>query len=528
MTASGVPTVVPRDPAAAEPSRWVLVACILASSVVFVDATVVNVGLAAIGRDLHASLAGEQWVMAAYLLALGSLVLSGGALGDVLGRRRVFALGVGGFGVASLACALAPSIDLLIAARALQGMSAALMVPGSMAIIVAAFPIERRGAAIGAWIAWTSASTALGPPLGGVLIDVGSWRLIFALNLPLVAATLALIVFAVPSFPRRAQALDLPGALLCALGLGGPVYALIEQPDHGWTDARVLGSMSAGLLLVAFVVRERRTAEPMLPLVLFRARNFAVGNLATLAIWGGTGAATFLVLLYLQQVAGYSAVSAGAALLPVTLMIMLLSQRFAALAARRGAHLLMGLGPLVAGAGLLLFLRIGPRADYWIDIMPAAAVYGLGMTITAAPLTATVLAAVGSGHAGVASGVNNALARVGGVLAIALVGVVVSARFGAVLDQQAATPRANAGQVAAVTRLARRPLRVSTAAPELRPAATAASVSAFRAGMGVCALLVITGGLVSLIGIRDGRGIRRLEPAAPDRPWALAPEPPSG
>jgi EmrB/QacA subfamily drug resistance transporter len=492
-----------------DPAALVLLACILGSALVFIDTTVVNVALPALRSDLGAGLAGQQWVVDAYLLTLGSLVLLGGSLGDALGRRRVFAVGAGGFGLASLLCALAPSIGVLVALRGLQGVFAALLVPCSLAIITETYEGPARGAAIGAWTAWTSAAIAFGPPLGGALVDALSWRAVFALNVPLVLTTLWLILRSVPSFPARGRALDLGGGVLCAVGLAGPVFGLIEQPARGFGDPVVLGSLAAGpVLLAAFVAHERRTPEPMLPLELFRVRDFAVANAATVAIYAGLGAFTFLVAVYLQQIAGYRATGAGLSLMPVTVMLVLFSRRFGALAARVGPRLLMGAGPLVAASGALLFLRLGPHVDYWTDLLPAATVFGLGMSATVAPLTATVLGAVDPGRAGVASGVNNALARVASLLAIALVGLVVSLRFTGVLDARLASARLPPAQVALAAGARTRPLiRPVGGGPRLAAAATAASVSAFRYGVGVAALLIACGGAIALAGVSSGRPV---------------------
>jgi EmrB/QacA subfamily drug resistance transporter len=446
-------------------------------------------------------------VVDSYLLTLGSLVLLGGSLGDVLGRRRVFAVGVGGFGLASLACALAPSIGALIGLRALQGVFAALLVPSSLAIITQTYAGVERGAAIGTWTAWTSAMIAFGPPVGGVLVDALSWRAVFALNVPLVLATLWLIRRSVPAFAPRGGSLDLLGAGLCALGLAGPVFGLIEEPGRGFGDPVVAGSLIAGaVLLGGFVVRERRAAEPMLPLELFGVRDFTVANAATVAIYAGLGGLTFLVAVYLQQIAGYSATEAGLSLMPVSVMLVVFSRRFGALAARIGPRPVMGLGPLVAAAGALLFLRLGSRVDYATEVLPAAAVFGLGMSATVAPLTATVLGATEPGRAGVASGVNNALARVASLLAIALVGLVVSWRFAGVLDARVAGARLDGGQRALVARVRARPLTLAVGAGEpVAGAVAAASVSAFRYGIGGAGLLVAAGGAIALIGLSGGR-----------------------
>ncbi len=454
--------------------------------------------------------------MDAYLLTLGSLVLLGGSLGEGLGRRRVFGLGVGGFGLASLLCALAPSIGVLIAFRALQGVFAALLVPSSLAIITETYDGPARGAAIGAWTAWTSAAIAFGPPLGGVLVDALSWRAVFALNVPLVVATLLLIVRAVPAFPARGGSLDLLGGGLCALGLAGPVLALTLQPLRGWGDPLVAGGLAGGAVLLAgFVAHERRAPEPMLPLELFRVRDFAVANAATVAIYAGLGALTFLVAVYLQQVAGYSATAAGFSLMPITVMLVLLSRRFGALAARVGPRPVMGAGPVVAAAGALLFLRLGRHVDYAADLLPAAAVFGLGMAATVAPLTATVLGATDPDRAGVASGVNNALARVASLLAIALVGLIVSARFGGALDARLAGVRLATDQRALVAGVRARPLtRPTGVAGPLADAAGAVSISAFRYGVVAAALLIGCGGAIAL----GGLSARRPEPPAGGAP----------
>jgi EmrB/QacA subfamily drug resistance transporter len=482
----------------ARAKRLTLVACILGSAIVFIDQSVVNVALPALRRELHASLAGQQWVVEGYLIFLGSLVLVGGSLGDLLGRRRVFAVGVAAFGAASVLCAAAPSIPFLVAVRCVQGMAGALLVPSTLAIVTATFEGPERGAAIGSWTAWTSGAIAIGPPLGGLLVDAVSWRLIFAINVPVVLATLWLIRRAVPRLEGHAgHHVDLPGGVLCALGLGGPVFALIEQQSRGWSDPLVLTALVGGLATLALfgLYEARGTRDPMLPLELFGSRNFAVGNAATLAVYAGLGAATFFVAVFLQQVAGYDALEAGLALLPITLVMVALSRRWGALAERVGPRLLMGLGPIVAGAGFLLYLRLDERGDYLSQVLPAALVFGLGLSMTVAPLTATVLGAVGEARAGVASGVNNAVARVAGLLAIAAVGAVVAAQFDASLGNRGGGPGARSH--ALVVQAPR--------GSALRRAEQQASVSAFHAGMGVCALLVIAGGVLSLIGIENPR-----------------------
>ncbi|MGI9097480.1 MAG: MFS transporter [Solirubrobacteraceae bacterium] len=410
--------------------RLALVAAIMGSFVAGLDATAVNVALPAIRVDLGGGLAGQQWVSNAYLLTLGSLILVGGSLGDVFGERRVFFVGVAGFGLVSGLCAIAPSIELLIAGRALQGAFGALLTPSALAIIIAAFPAAERGAAIGAWTAWSGIATVIGPLAGGYLVDAVSWRLIFAINVPFVVLTLLLISLAVPARERgTAHArVDWLGAGLTFVGLAGPVLALIRQPVVGWSSPEVWGPGLGGLaLLGAFLVYERHTAEPMLPLSLFRRRNFAVGNVQTFAMYAGLSVTFFFLVLFLQEVAGYGALQAGLALMPATLVMFALSKRAGRLADRFGPRLFMGFGPLTAAFGLALMLRIDAGLDYLTDLLPALLIFSIGLACTVAPLTATVLSDADESNAGIASGVNNAIARVAGLLAVAAVGAVVSA-----------------------------------------------------------------------------------------------------
>jgi EmrB/QacA subfamily drug resistance transporter len=511
--------VAPQPAIGERAKRLTLVASILGSAIVFVDGTVVNVALPAIRSDLHSGLATQQWVIEAYLLMLGSLILIGGSLSDLYGRRRVFTIGVAAFGVTSIVCAVAPNAELLIAARALQGGAGALLVPSTLAVIVDTFDENERGAAIGSWTAWGGVAGLVGPFLGGVLIQVWSWRLVFAISLVPVVVTLYLIRRYVPEHLDRTvhRHVDLPGAVLCALGLAGVVLALIEQPTHGWGDALVLLPLLAGLACLGlFVAQERRSPDPMLPLSLFRRRNFAVGNLATLSIYAGIGAATFFLPVYLQQIAGYTPIAAGLSLLPVTLAVFLLSRRFGALADRLGPRPFMAIGPVVAGAGLMLLIRLGLHAPYATTVFPAMLVFGLGLSITVAPLTAAVLAGVDEEHAGIASGVNNAVARVASLLAIGAVGAVVSAQFGSTLDSSLADKPLSPAATAAVHQAKSRPIALDSArrlhGPEraiVTRAAEHASVDAFRAGILGAALLAILGGLVSAVGIENPR--RRVE-----------------
>src|ERR671919_999845 len=426
-------------PLAARRQTLILVAAILGTTVVTVDATVVNVALPAIEEDLGGGLAGQQWTANAYLVTLGSLLLIGGSLGDIFGERRVFAFGVGAFGVTSLACALAPTIEILVAGRALQGVAGALLTPAALAVIVANFVPDDRGKAVGAWTAWGGVGTVLGPLIGGQLVDAASWRWIFAINLPIVLVTMWLILRVVPQARERDPdaRVDVVGALLCALGLAGMTFGLIEQPLRGWGSPVVAGTLIAGAVLFAgFLVWEARTRHPMLPLGLFKRHNFAFGNIETFAMYGGLGLLFFFLVLFLQQVAGWSATAAGTASIPVTVVMFAFSTRFGMMADRYGPRFFMGVGPLVAAAGLALFLRLDSDVDYLTDLLPALLVFGVGLSMTVAPLTSTVLADADESNAGIASGVNNAIARVASLVAIAAVGAVVAASFSSRLERE--------------------------------------------------------------------------------------------
>jgi EmrB/QacA subfamily drug resistance transporter len=495
--------------------RLALLAAILGSFVAGLDATVVNVALPSIERDLGGGLAGQQWVSNAYLLTLGSLILVGGSLGDLFGERRIFTLGVAGFGVVSVLCAVAPSVEVLVAGRALQGVFGALLTPSALAVIVATFPPDERGAAIGSWTAWSGIAFVIGPLAGGWLIDVASWRWIFAINVPFVVATVLIVRISVTERAREGvrAPVDILGATLCALGLAGPVYALIRQPSVGWGSVEVLVGLVAGvLLLAAFLVRESHTPHPMLPLGLFRRRNFAFGNVETLAMYGGLGAVLFFLVLFLQQVAGYDAFQAGLATLPTTVVMFALSRRAGRLADRWGPRWFMGIGPLVAAAGLLLLLRLDAQFDYLTDLFPALLIFSLGLATTVAPLTATVLADADENNAGIASGVNNAIARVASLLAVAALGAVVAAQFGAAIDDRiVAEGLSPAAQRVVVDAKKQTLARVDPGdlpapmGPRVARATEEASVSAFHAGAGIAAALVALGGVLGLVGIRNPR-----------------------
>ncbi len=499
--------------------RLTLVATILGSSIAILDSSVVSVALPSIQSSLGGGLAGQQWVSNAYLLTLGSLILLGGSLGDIFGERRVFALGVGGFGAASLLCALAPSIGLLIAFRALQGIAGALLTPSSLAVIVATFPQRERGPAIGTWTAWGTIAGALGPLVAGLILAVASWRWIFVINLPLVVACLWLILRAVPSTnpTNTRRTVDVVGAVLCVLGLGGAVFALIEQPRLGWSNPAVSVSLIGGVLtFVGFLIYESRASDPMLRLDLFKSRNFAVGNVETLALYGGLSALFFFLVLYLQQVAGYSPLKSGLALLPESLVMFALSSRFGALADRIGPRLFMGGGPLIAGVGMLMLLSFGVRVDYLTQVLPGMLVFSLGLSITVAPLTAAILAGVDAGEAGIGSAVNNAVARVAGLIATAAIGALVAAQFSSSIDHKLAgrplTPRGHAAVAQAEQLTFGRP-PVAGLPPQEAAAITVASgqssLEAFRVGIGVASALVVIGGLIGAAGIRNPRRVVR-------------------
>src|SRR5271167_444569 len=494
--------------------RLTLIACITGSGIVLLDGSVVNVALPTIQRALGGGLAAEQWIVNGYLLTLGSLILIGGSLGDLYGERRVFAIGVAGFGVASLACALSPSIGVLVAARALQGVAGALLVPSSLAVIMNTFSESERGGAIGSWTAWGAIAGVLGPLIAGELLAIGSWRLIFLINIPLAAACVSLMLLVVPEAAPRERGgrrVDVPGALLCAGGLGGTVFALIEQPRLGWSSPAVAIPLVAGIvLLVCFLLYEARAADPMLPLGLFRRRNFAAGNIETFAMYAGLSILFFFLVLFLQQIGGYTPLQSGLATLPATLVMFALSRRFGALADRIGPRLFMGGGPLVAAAGLLLLQRVTLKVDYVSEVLPALLVFSLGLSMTVAPLTAAVLAGAGKEQSGFASGVNNAIARVAGLLGTASLGAVVAASFASTLEHRLSGTALGASAQAAVRQAKRLPLGrpdIHGLPPlqgrALASAAEQASLHSFHLGMAIAAALVAGGGVVGAVGIRN-------------------------
>ena len=403
--------------------RWVLIATVLGSGIATLDGTVVNVALPTIGRQLHGGVAELQWVITAYLLTLAALLLIAGSLSDRYGRRRIFIIGVAWFTVASVGCGLATSTLTLNVARALQGVGGALLTPGSLAIIEASFRKEDRAAAIGAWSGLGGVAVAVGPFVGGWLVQTWSWRLVFFINVPLALAVIALTLRYVPETtdPDAPRRLDLAGAALAVVGLGGVTYALIEIPAHGTHAPDVLGAAGAGLLaLVAFFVVESRRKQPMLDLTLFHSRRFSAANAETFVVYAALGGAMFLLPIDLQQVVGYSPLAAGAALLPTTVMMLVLSASMGRLAQRIGPRLPLTIGPILAAAGLLLLVRNDPGRSYLVTTLPALVVFGLGLSFTVAPITATVLAAAPTGKAGLASAINNCVARTGTLIAVAV------------------------------------------------------------------------------------------------------------
>ncbi len=444
--------------------RAVIAAAALGSGIAFLDGTVVNVALRTIGEDLDASLSQLQWITNGYLLSLASLILLGGSLGDRFGRRRIFVIGTVWFGAASLICGIAPNPEILIGARVLQGIGGALLTPGSLAMIQGAFATEDRAPAIGAWTGLASVAGAIGPFVGGGLIQYADWRLIFLINPPLVALTVLIALRWVPETrdEKASTHFDLVGAVLAATALGGTTYALIEWGGVSAWVAVLVGAASA----VGFLVVEDREREPMLALGVFRDRTFSAANVMTLLVYGALGAIGFFVTLELQTVSGYGALAAGAAFVPMTLLMLTLASYAGRLGMRIGPRIPMTVGPLVMATGVLLYLRIGSDPSYVLDVLPGVVVSGIGLTLMVAPLTATVLAAAPDEHAGIASGVNNAVARAGSLLAVAALPVAVGLR-----GEDYAVP--------------------------------AVFDDSFRMAMMICAALLAAGGVVSWLTIRN-------------------------
>ena len=447
--------------------RWVLLATVLGSGLASIDATVVTIALPRIGAELGAGAAALQWTVNGYTLSLAALILLGGSLGDRYGRRTVFVLGVVWFALASLLCGLAPNVETLIAARVLQGVGGALLTPGSLAILEAVFVREDRARAIGAWSGLGGVAGAIGPFLGGWLVEVASWRWVFLINVPLAVLVVLVALRHVPETrdPDAPPGLDLAGAAVGAAGLGGLTYGFTAWPALGGTHPVVLGTLALGVAgLAGFVLVERRSRHPMLPMTVFSSRAFSATNLATFAVYAANGGVFLLVVLNLQVVTGYSPLAAGTAMLPVTALMLVLSSRSGALAERIGPRLPMTAGPLICAVALLLFARIGAGADYLTDVLPAVLILGLGLSATVAPLTATALGSVDARYAGVASGVNNAVARAGGLLAVAVLPLAAGIGTGSLTDPAALGPT-------------------------------------YRYAMWICAGLMATGALISLAGV---------------------------
>jgi EmrB/QacA subfamily drug resistance transporter len=415
----------------ARTQRLVLWIAILASFVSFLDSSVINVALPAISRELGGGLTTQQWVVDAYLITLGSLILVAGSLSDVLGRVMVLRAGLIGFGATSVMCALAPTAEVLILARALQGVTGALLVPSSLALITSNFDEAPRAKAIGQWTAGTTVAFIAGPLLGGVLVDSVGWRWVFGINVLPIAVTLYLLAVLRAKDVREAGVrIDYPGAVLCALGLAGPVYALIEQANYGWGSPLIMAPFVLGILCLAgFIWREMTARQPLLPLGLFAVRNFAVGNVATAFVYAALSIGGLIIVLFLQQVAGYPATLAALALLPVSLVSILLASWFGSLAGRFGPRWFMALGPALAGVGYLLMLTSEVPVNYWTQLMPGILLFAVGLSATVAPLTAAILGSVSEQQAGIGSAVNNAVSRVAGLIGVALLGLVVGAEL---------------------------------------------------------------------------------------------------
>ncbi len=419
-------------PLASAGARWLIAAAVLGSGIALLDGTVVNVALPTIGRDLGGGLTGQQWVLDGYLLTLSALLLTGGAAGDRYGRRRVFIAGLVVFTAASVVCGFSPTVGWLVGARLMQGVGAAALVPGSLALIDAGIIDDDRGRAVGVWAGMSGVTTALGPFIGGWLVDAASWRWVFFLNLPLAVAVVWIAARHIPESrdPTARGRPDIPGTAAVTVGLSGVIYALIETPSRGWTFVTATAAVVGTAALLAFPAIERRAQSPLLPLKLLRSRQFTGANLTTLAVYTAIGGALFLLALQLQQSMHYSALAAGLAMMPMTIIMLIGSPWAGALGQRAGPRLPMTVGPLIAAVGLALMARIVPGVSYLGAVLPAVVVFGIGLAITVAPLTAAVLSAVPDTYAGTASGVNNAIARLAGLLAVAVLPVAAGIRAG--------------------------------------------------------------------------------------------------
>jgi EmrB/QacA subfamily drug resistance transporter len=491
----------------AEKSRpWVLAATILGSGMAFIDSTVVNVALPALQSNLHANVVDVQWVIESYGLFLSALILVGGALGDSLGRRAMFLWGVVGFAVASAGCGFSSGIKSLLIWRCVQGVAAAFLVPGSLAIISSSFDEKSRGKAIGTWAGFTTITTALGPVLGGLLIDHASWHWVFFINIPLAALVLVVSLWRVPeSRSPNPGSIDWLGASIVTIGLAALVYGFLESPVLGWADLRVIGSLIVGLgSMTAFVFVEKSVRSPMVPLKLFRSASFSGANLLTLFLYAAVGIFFFVVPLNFIQIQKYSATATGAAALPMILLMFLLSRWSGGLITRYGPKIPLIVGPLIATAGFLLFTVPDVGARYWVALFPAFMVLGLGMAITVAPLTTVVMNSVEQERVGAASGINNAVARVAGVLAVAVLGAIMAAAFAhslrqslAALDLNADTVQQLESNAAKLGSLDAPPNADPQSAATIRSAISKAFVFGFRLIMLFCACLALASAFVA-------------------------------
>ena len=494
------------SPCTAKARPWILAATILGSSLAFIDSTVVNVALPALQANLHATIVDVQWVVESYGLFLGALILAGGSFGDLFGRRRMFVLGVTIFAVASAFCGIASGIHQLIIARSIQGMGAAFLVPGSLAIISASFDEKTRGQAIGTWSGFTAITTAIGPVVGGWLVEHASWRWVFFINLPLAAVVIAISLWRIPeSRSATARRIDWLGVAVGTVALGGLVFGFVESTNLGWSNPLVFGSLVVGFAgLVAFVLIESSVASPMVPLKLFASRSFSGANLLTLFLYSAIGIFFFLFPLDLIQVQRYSATATGAAVLPLILLMFALSRWSGGLVARYGARGPLIIGPLIVAVGFGLFAVPSVGADYWKTFFPAVLVLGFGLAVTVAPLTTVVMSSGGQDHAGTASGINNAVARVAGVLAIAVFGIVMVTAFGITLKHELASVGLSSellheiqSQASRLAGLVPPPNLDARTSAAIRAAINQAFVSGFRLIMVACAGLAIASGAVA-------------------------------
>ncbi|MGV9001802.1 MAG: MFS transporter [Candidatus Saccharimonadaceae bacterium] len=438
----------------------ILLVAILASFVAFLDGSVVGVALPQISEQLGGGLSTQQWVNDAYLITLGSLILAAGSLSDIFGRKKIIMYGLVGFLITSILCAIAPTNEVLIISRALQGIAGALLVPSSLALIIGAFSGQAQAKAIGSWTAWTGVAFIIGPLVGGLLVDYLSWRWVFIINV--IPIAIALILLGKLHFDEQlnqSKSLDILGISLGAVGLGGIVFALIEQGNYGWMSPVVWVTFTIGVVcLISFIYHESKTKYPMLPLNLFSVRNFSAGNIATFFIYSALSLQGFILVIFLQQVAGYTATLAGLVSLPVTILMLILSSKFGALAGKYGPRLFMTLGPIISSIGVFYMLNVQIPVNYWLQLLPGIILFGIGLSVTVAPLTSAVLGSIKTSQAGIGSAVNNAIARIAGLLAVAIIGLF---------------------------------------------AGTSLDLEGFRAGIVICATLLFIGGLVSFIGIKN-------------------------